>query len=159
MNWEAVGAVGEIAGAITVLITLIYLALQVRQNTNQLQDTAMQASMKDWNTLRAAQLGSRDVAELWVKGLNNLTSLDETDRYRFVQGIHIQMTATFGLDRRINVGSFEGYDSSTIDDWLERMVRFPGIRTVWAEIGSGYPKSFQDKVSKAMRKTAGANEA
>jgi hypothetical protein len=33
MNWEAIGAVGEILGALAVFITLAYLAVQVRQYT------------------------------------------------------------------------------------------------------------------------------
>ena len=31
MNWEAIGAIGEILGALTVLITLIYLARQIQR--------------------------------------------------------------------------------------------------------------------------------
>ena len=30
MNWEAIGAVGEIVGATAVVVTLIYVAVQVR---------------------------------------------------------------------------------------------------------------------------------
>ncbi len=37
MNWEAIGAVGEILGALGVIATLIYLALQIRQNTRSIQ--------------------------------------------------------------------------------------------------------------------------
>ncbi len=33
MNWEAAGALGEIVGAFAVVISLVYLAIQVRQNT------------------------------------------------------------------------------------------------------------------------------
>jgi hypothetical protein len=33
MNWDAIGAIGEIVGAIAVLATLIYLAIQIRQNS------------------------------------------------------------------------------------------------------------------------------
>lgn len=33
MNWEAIGAVGEVVGALVVVISVIYLATQVRQNT------------------------------------------------------------------------------------------------------------------------------
>ena len=33
MNWDAIGAIGEIVGALAVLATLIYLAIQVRQNS------------------------------------------------------------------------------------------------------------------------------
>ena len=32
MSWDAIGAVGEILGAIAVLLTLIYLARQIRQS-------------------------------------------------------------------------------------------------------------------------------
>ncbi|MGR8946686.1 MAG: hypothetical protein ACU84Q_01475 [Gammaproteobacteria bacterium] len=33
MNWDAIGAVGEIVGASAVVVSLIYLALQIRQNS------------------------------------------------------------------------------------------------------------------------------
>ena len=33
MNWEAIGAIGEVAGALVVVISVIYLATQIRQNT------------------------------------------------------------------------------------------------------------------------------
>ena len=35
MNWEAIGAIGEIVGAIAVLISLIFIGLQVRQSAAQ----------------------------------------------------------------------------------------------------------------------------
>ncbi|HUE77864.1 MAG TPA: hypothetical protein VMM83_07985 [Longimicrobiales bacterium] len=33
MNWDAIGAIGEIVGAAAVVVTLFYLARQIRQNT------------------------------------------------------------------------------------------------------------------------------
>jgi len=39
MNWEAIGAVGEVLGAMGVIITLIYLAGQLRQNTKELRSS------------------------------------------------------------------------------------------------------------------------
>ncbi len=37
MNWEAIGAIGEILGAIAVVCSLAYLAIQVRQNSRNVQ--------------------------------------------------------------------------------------------------------------------------
>ena len=34
MNWDAIGAIGEIVGALAVLATLIYLAIQIRQSSD-----------------------------------------------------------------------------------------------------------------------------
>ena len=33
MNWEAVGAAGEVLGAFAVVVTLVYLSVQIKQNT------------------------------------------------------------------------------------------------------------------------------
>ena len=33
MNWDAISAIGEATGAIAVLLTLVYLSIQVRHNT------------------------------------------------------------------------------------------------------------------------------
>jgi hypothetical protein len=33
INWDAIGAIGEIVGALGVMVTVGYLAIQVRQNT------------------------------------------------------------------------------------------------------------------------------
>jgi hypothetical protein len=36
MNWEAIGAVAEVMGAFGVIATLIYLAIQIRQNSRMM---------------------------------------------------------------------------------------------------------------------------
>jgi len=36
MNWDAIGAVGQVVGAVGVVVTLFYLATQIRQNSKQL---------------------------------------------------------------------------------------------------------------------------
>ena len=38
MNWEAIGAIGELLGALGVVITLVYLAVQIRQNTQSMEE-------------------------------------------------------------------------------------------------------------------------
>ena len=37
MNWEAIGAISQMIGALAVVVSLVYLALQIRQNTKQLE--------------------------------------------------------------------------------------------------------------------------
>jgi len=35
MNWEAIGAIGELTGAAGVILTLVYLSLQIQQNSEE----------------------------------------------------------------------------------------------------------------------------
>jgi hypothetical protein len=43
VNWEAIGAVGEVVGAIGVVVTLVYLAAQIRQNSADVRSATRQA--------------------------------------------------------------------------------------------------------------------
>jgi hypothetical protein len=45
MNWDAIGAVGEIVGALAVFLTLVYLAGQINQNTKAVRATALDSSV------------------------------------------------------------------------------------------------------------------
>ena len=51
MNWEAIGAVGEILGAIGVIVTLGYLAVQIRQNTASNRQAAARSTVDAINRL------------------------------------------------------------------------------------------------------------
>ena len=61
MNWEAIGAIGEIVGAISVLVTLIFLILQIQQNTIALQQQSSRASTSSLQQISATMM-SPDVA-------------------------------------------------------------------------------------------------
>ena len=53
MNWEAIGAVGEILGAIGVVLTLLYLSIQTRNNTNATNAASAQAVSDKWIDVNA----------------------------------------------------------------------------------------------------------
>ena len=54
MNWEAVAAIAESVGAIFVVITLLYLAVQIRQNT-AMNASAIRQSFYDYTTRQMLQ--------------------------------------------------------------------------------------------------------
>ena len=41
MNWDALGALEEVAGALAVLVTLVYLAVQTRDNVKVMRSRAV----------------------------------------------------------------------------------------------------------------------
>lgn len=48
MNWEIAAAIGEVAGGIGVVITLIYLSIQIRQNTKASRAATAQQMTDNW---------------------------------------------------------------------------------------------------------------
>ena len=64
MNWEAIGAIGEIGGAFAVLVSLIYLAAQIRQNTKMMRSSAKQELTVATQNLIYKLIDNSDI---WVK--------------------------------------------------------------------------------------------
>jgi len=82
MNWEAIGAVGEIAGAIAVIVTLIYFAIQVRQYSIGMRSATFHTTMQEFNQINIAQI-DRELAPLLDRGMSDPASLDPTEKYQF----------------------------------------------------------------------------
>ncbi len=51
MNWEAIAAIGQVAGAAAVMFTLIYLAVQIRQNTAAVATATYEGTMSGFNDI------------------------------------------------------------------------------------------------------------
>jgi hypothetical protein len=58
MNWEMIGATGEWAGSLAVVVTLFYLARQIRTSTNQ-ANTRERFSRSGWHAWRERVLVNR----------------------------------------------------------------------------------------------------
>lgn len=83
MSWDAVGAIAETIGALAVLATLAYLALQIRQNTRSTDSAVLQGM---WDNLQALQLAlsqDPDLARLVIKANREYESLTPEEALRF----------------------------------------------------------------------------
>lgn len=83
MNWEALGAVGELLGSLLVLVTLIYLAVQTRGISRQSRAEARYAFVDAVGEINMAIARDKDTACVWRKGLGSVQSLDEDERMQF----------------------------------------------------------------------------
>jgi len=93
MNWEAIGAVGEILGAIGVIATLGYLAVQIRQNTKSNRQAAARSTLDTINRLNLVIVERPEIADLAVRGMADREKLDFNDSLRF----HMLMMSTLLL--------------------------------------------------------------
>lgn len=83
MNWDAIGAVGEIVGALAVVASLAYLAIQIRNQNIEAKAATMQQVLES-NAAAISQLQDPELAAIWLKGIDDFHSLPDVERLRFV---------------------------------------------------------------------------
>ena len=82
-SWEALGAIAELVGSGAVLITLIYLAVQVRHQSQSNRSAATQAVIGQFNDLSLHLASDPNLARAFEQGLSDPENLSDEDAYRF----------------------------------------------------------------------------
>ena len=83
MNWEAIAAIGELVGAAAVLITLIYLAVQIRQNTAAVATATYESTMTGFNDINVVVASHPALASLLDRGCQAPDSLHSEEVVQF----------------------------------------------------------------------------
>ena len=154
MNLEALGNIGDFLGGIGVVVTLVYLAAQIRQNTAQLRSNAEGARVAALDeTTRSLGLwqdgivSRRDVAALWECGLAGDRELDSTDQLRFeylaARAIQIWQ-ATYRRSMRTKDDEHWG----ALHPYIRMFLRQPGFLDVWRRSRSAYVPDFADAIDR-----------
>ena len=105
MNWDAIGAIGEIVGATAVVVTLIYLTTQIRQNTRQLASTSLQG-LADRAENRLLLLASNpEFAKAGFKFFNEPESMSEVEAAQMGFWIAAWMTDLEETYRQFKLGT------------------------------------------------------
>jgi hypothetical protein len=100
MNWDALAAAAEIIAAIVVFATLIYLAIQTRDNVKVLRARAVWDAQVSFVEVNQILGDGGTVSELIFRSLSDSEELSSYEKYlvhRFARGWFQRMEAQFAL--------------------------------------------------------------
>ena len=106
MSFEQISYLAQIVASVAVVASLIFVALQIKQNTAALQRNEHNSTMEQWTVIRMAIAKHRDIAELMTAGLHGESSLDAADQLRLEQMLQENAWAAFHIWDRTQRGIF-----------------------------------------------------
>ena len=151
MNWEAIGAVGEVVGAIGVIVTLIYMAFQIRQNTQTAKAAAVNAATIALRENRMSIFTDAELSEIFRRGLEDLQSLTEAEAFRFRLAVQNVTDAIWEIYSQTEITQFspETWNSQGIGI-VKRIIGAPGGQRFWTDYRSHYPPEFQNEICRIL---------
>jgi hypothetical protein len=144
MNWEALGAIGEIVGAVAVVVTLGYLAVQMRQNTRSVRASMFQSLVEQIVNFNRSFTEDPELAQTYLKGLEDLEGLSEADRARmtFTLFSHFQIFQSMYYQRQLFTIEPEYWESWR--DTILMYYRLPGVQRWWQLRKDIFSKKFRE---------------
>jgi hypothetical protein len=140
LNWDAIGAIAEAFGVMGVIVTVVYVGVQIRHNSKAVQGATEQSLMTQEMALYAL------IAEhpgIYRRGGESTDQLD-ADEYvvyeNLVAAIMSQLYSAFVQFQRELVPP-SVWDAYTAD-WPDH-IRQVGFLHTWNRIKYGYPQEFR----------------
>jgi hypothetical protein len=147
MNWEAISAIGQLVGALAVVISLIYLAREIRSNAR----ASRVASMDTVNRWLGQLVVHPNVSELYYRGIQNFQTLGGADLVRFSS----LMDQLFDIYEEIYYQRLEGHLEPRLWRHVEAAMRdlnaYPGVQAWWRSCSHWFDEEFAKHVDQEQQ--------
>lgn len=84
MNWEAVSALAEVFGVIGLIVTVLYLSIQVRANTDSIRRSTTHDALESIAEFNEFVASDPELTDLFWRGTGTPDELSEAEWQRFV---------------------------------------------------------------------------
>jgi hypothetical protein len=152
MNWQAIGAIGELVGGVVVVASLVFLAIQIRRNTQALELGAAEETNRSFATYTAMFM-QPGVSRVYRIGLSTLDALDEDELITF----NAVISTLFNFlsyhhtlrSSGLLVSSERGLSAAAL-----YVLRQPGGQQWWSRFRVSYDAGFQVYVDSLLSEPA-----
>jgi len=147
MDWQAVQAVAELVAAAAVILSLVYLSIQVKQNTQSIRVAASQDLLTSFNAVTSSVSTSRHGARVYHRlARGDWESLDEeeTSAARMMLAQIMRVFEQAFLQHR--VGSLP---DDVWEGWVHQMtlaIGYPGMLDGWPAIRQMLNRDFAELI-------------
>jgi hypothetical protein len=141
---EELGSIGDFVGSIAVLISLVYLAVQVKGNTEASRTSTYQAIVSEFGALNRALAGTSGLSVLFVNALEDFESLSAEDKARMSQLFFVCFHNFENMYYQYRKGYLE---DDVWTGWKRLMLTYhsrPGFQTWWALRSDVFSSTFAE---------------
>lgn len=157
MSWEAVGALAESLGALAVVISLVYLAYQIRQNTHAMRLAEYDSRATAFREIVTNIGRSAESARIFLEGGRDLDALSDVDNVQFVTMMNSAFTTFENFHYKTQQGMVDEQMSESWRNGLHAYLAMPGVHRYWEYQRTMYTKRFQAYVDREIADIASGN--
>jgi len=148
---QLLGNYGEFVGAVAVVVTLLYLSLQIRQNTRVSQAASREAVSRIAIELMMGLTADQSRVAFWRRALTNPGSLDGDEKLRGAMTAYALMESWEMAHSQWSRGVLSDKDWEKWDSVIANYMATPGFQMFWDEAKGDLGAEFVAHVSESRR--------
>jgi hypothetical protein len=159
MHLNDLANIGQIVGAIAVVISLIYVALQIRQNTNAIRAATAQSVHEHFANWYNSFARDASLSQIAINGLKEYGSLSEADKARCVAVFMAFLSYSQNAFLKWRQGLLEPSLWLGWEQVIMNLVCAPGGKAFWKERSYLFGEEFRRYVEDDLMKRTPHPEA
>ena len=132
VNWDAVSAYSDFIGAIAVVVSLVYLALQIRQNTKAIRGSTLDAITAH---MQEELRWSSEMPVVFKKAMDDPDTLTFEESWQLSEWVTAAFTARQNEYHQYRQGMLDEEVWEAIENIIKLLMGIPWIRGWWQEYG------------------------
>lgn len=150
LDWDAIGAVGEILGAVAVLITLVYLARQVRLNTSEMRASRVDGTLRDQSEYNRMLAEDADLARIYWTAVEDVEQLSDEEQRRWLHLCSVMLRNSEIAYFHYRQGNLPDAIHLSRERWIKRFLGASGFRWWWQRYADVLDPEFVDYVERVL---------
>lgn len=140
----------EFVGTTAVVVSLIYVGLQVRQNTAAIQTNTSHAVYQQHQEQVLAEIQSADFAEVLLKARRRPEDMTAVDSLRYDGYLNLRLNLLEAVYTSGRQGTMEAGLAAAWLDAIPHIRCLPGMETFWAQNRPFYHRAFRTAMDSAF---------
>jgi hypothetical protein len=131
MDWQAIGAIGEMLAAAGVILTLVYLAAQIRQNTRSQRAENFGRALDRVATLQGRLSENAELSDILLRGAADKDALSTSERVRLTWMFYEMFSGFEFIFHQAQSGAMPDEVWRRWADTVRWWVSLAGVRQWW----------------------------
>jgi hypothetical protein len=152
------GNLGDFLGGVGVIVTLAYLATQIRRNTQEVRSASLDAVAASHFEFQRSVWADPVLNQLWFDGMYGVALPKDAGR-RFLFMVISLARLWERAYNKARGGTLESTSWSGIHQELAGVFSFPGTQEYWKRVQYMFPSDFVEFAEKAIQEIQDARSA
>ena len=133
MDWEVIGAISEVLASVGVIVSLLFLSIQLRENTKAMSTQSQERNLDELKVIWSKFIDDPELAATWLKALRGEAPLSQSEKNQFRYLFYTQML-TYQRQYLRAIDMNDTYHAELTLNSTHQLISKPGAKRIYGQL-------------------------
>jgi hypothetical protein len=150
MDWQVIGAISEVLASVGVIVSLLFLSIQLRENTKAMSTQSQERNLDELKIIWSKFIDDPELATTWIRALRGEEALTENEKNQFRYLFYTQML-TYQRQYLRAIDMNDSYHAELTLKNSHQLISKPGAKRIYGQLHPTLREQFRDALKSSEK--------